>query len=239
VTDRPVTVDKAIADLTVPLQPGARITGRVVFDGNGPRPTGEDLLKIPVVPVPAFGRTLGVIPGTRVEQDGRFATVGLPPGPYALRVDLQSSAIAGGPAWYPMPVTTGGRALVGRPIELGTSDVDVTVTFTNRLARLNVAVRDTSGRETGDARVVLFARDPVMRGHGLTGVSGCVDQMFVDRSGKSARPVFSWCDYLVAAVTTLPRLWMAPEYLESLVPFAVPANVEAGQTRTLDLIARP
>jgi hypothetical protein len=239
VTDLPVTVDKAIADLTVSLQPGARITGRVIFDGDGPRPTGKDLLKIPVVPVPALGRTLGVVPGTRIEEDGRFATVGLPPGPYVLRVDLQSSAIAGGPVWYPMPVTSGGRALIGRPIELGTSDVDVTVTFTNRLARLNIAVRDTSGRETGDARVILFARDPLMRGHGLTGVSDCVDQISVDRSGKSARPALPWCDYLAAAITNPPRLWMAPDYLESLVPFAAPANVEAGQTRTLDLVARP
>lgn len=104
------------------------------------------------------------------------ATVGLPPGRYVLRVDLQSSGIAGSPVWYPMPVTSGGRALVGRPVELEASDVDVTVTFTNRLGRLNVSVRDTSGRETGDARVILFARDPLMRGGGLTGASDCVDR---------------------------------------------------------------
>jgi hypothetical protein len=35
VTDFPVTVDKAVADLTVSLQPGARITGRVIFDRDG------------------------------------------------------------------------------------------------------------------------------------------------------------------------------------------------------------
>jgi hypothetical protein len=47
------------------------------------------------------------------------------------------------------------------------------------------------------------------------------------------------CDLIATAVTDPPRLWMAPEYLESLVPFAVPVGVTPDETRTMDLVARP
>ena len=46
------------------------------------------------------------------------------------------------------------------------------------------------------------------------------------------------CDALVAAPLNPPRLREA-DYLESLVPFAVPANVAPGETPTMDLVAGP
>jgi hypothetical protein len=240
VADVPIAVDRAVTGLAVPLQPGARITGRVIFEGDGPRPTGDELLASPVVPVPAFDRLLGVVPGSRIEADGSFATVGLPPGRYALRVGLTMPAREPDAGWYPLPLTTrDGRVLAGRAIDVGTSDVDVTVRYARRSARLSVTVRDANGRPVPDAWVIMFARDPEQRGYGLTGVPGCVIQTAPNREGRLEIALPPSCEFLVAAVMNRPRLWMAPEYLEALVPFAVPANLVAGATRTIDLVARP
>jgi hypothetical protein len=35
-------------------------------------------------------------------------------------------------------------------------------------------------------------------------------------------------DYLLAPVRTVPQFWMAPEFLQTLVPFATPVRVELG-----------
>jgi hypothetical protein len=45
-------------------------------------------------------------------------------------------------------------------------------------------------------------------------------------------------DYFVAAVTSPPEFWMAPEYLETLVPIATPVRLELGEQQMVELRLR-
>jgi hypothetical protein len=234
VADLPIEVKGPVADLAVKMRPGSSITGRLLFDGDGPLPTAQQIAQVTVSPGAVLGRNLARIPERRVASDGRFATIGLPPGKYVLAVNTNAL-----PGWHQEQLTSGGRILVGKAIDLGSSDLDVTVTLTNRLTRITGVVRDTAGRTRPDARVIVFSRDPEKRGYGLANAPTCVARTAPTSDGTFGVSVMPSCDPLVVAVAGLPRLWMAPSYLESLVPLATPANVVPDETRTIDLVARP
>jgi hypothetical protein len=239
VVDLPLEVTRAAADLEAPLRPAARINGRVIFEGEN-RPTGEELLRIPLYVMPALGRTLGTVPATRLEADGTFVTPGLPPGLYGLWVFQHLLDRPDGPNWTITSMTVNGRPLVGRPVEVGTADLDVTVTFGERRSgRLTGRVLDATGAPRPDARIIVFERDPGKRGYGMVGMHECVFRTAPRLQAQYTLLTRPSCDLIATAVTDPPRLWMAPEYLESLVPFAVPVGVTPDETRTMDLVARP
>jgi hypothetical protein len=238
--DQPLEVTRPMTDLQVALQPAARIQGRVIFEGAGRRPAAEELPRIPVHVMPALGRTLGTVPGSRIEADGTFVTPGLPPGLYGFWIRPDFGGRVEMSSWRVKSVTVDGRPLVGRPIEVDTSDLNVTVTFTeHRPGRLTGRVLDPAGMPRPDARIIVFERDPEKRGYGVVGMHVCAFRSAPGLQGQYTVLTRPSCDLIAAAVTAPPRLWMAPDYLESLVPFAVPVDVAPGGTRTMDLIARP
>jgi hypothetical protein len=232
VADVPVHVERAMDDLTVSMQVAARFTGRVVFDGQTPSPTGNALLAIPL-PV-RTDREIGAMPLTRIEADGRFTTAGLPPGRYRIYPDLRLRH-PDRPAellWSASSIRVEGRDHGSGPIPLGITDLDVTITLTDRRAVLTGTVRDSRGRPRPDARVILFARD-------LVSLDGCLQMVAPDRFAVFQAPSARSHDCLVAAVLNPPEAWQASEYLKTLEIFAVPAGVELGRIRTVDLTVRP
>jgi hypothetical protein len=117
-------------------------------------------------------------------------------------------------------------------IDLGMTDIDLAITLTDRRAMITGTVRDRQGQSRPDARVLAFGRDQAS-------AAGCAPHMTApDRFGVYEHAGLS-SDCLWAAVLRPPKEWRAPEYLETLRPFAVPAVVELGQTRTIDLTVRP
>lgn len=228
-----VDVSAGMTDLMVPMGRGSRITGRLYFEGDAPLPTPTELMQIGVVPHPVLSPT-SALPEARVTAEGQFSTIGLPPGTYGLA--LNTRALQG---WRQDHWTVDGHIVVGKGLELGRSDLDVGIRLTNRLGELAGVVRDPAGRTRPDARVIVFPRDPDKRGHGVAGAPTCVARTAPDPTGNFRVSVLPSCDLLVVAVTRPPRLWMAPDYLESLVPLGIPANIVPGGIRTMDLIARP
>ncbi len=242
VADQPLVVHRTVADLVVPVRRGARITGRVVFEGGIP-PPAADLTRVAVGVAPVFGRTVGVIPGGRVEADGRFTTVGLPPGPYELQIVPGLSRVPWAADWKAVAMTIDGRVVTGQPIDVDAADVDVTVLFSHRqtLATVEVTVRDTQGRPVPDVWVIRIPRDPTMRGSVFL-APDCLGNPpnRTDASGKLIDPnLWPGCDYLFAATRDLPRNWMAPEYLESLAGTATPGRLNGGGTYRVDVTLRP
>ena len=219
------------------MQPGARLRGRVVFDDLDRPLSGTQLLSVPVFVLPARGRNLGVIPATRLEVDGSFTTAGLPPGEYAVLIYFPAL----GPSFSALSVESlrvGDQDIVGRSIEVGTSDVDVTITVMRPQQRPTITgtVRTSKGVPSSDARVILFARNPEMRGVGVLAAPTCVLRLVPDRLGRFQGWGRSACDYLAVAVANPPQLWTAPDYLESLARFAVP--VRLGPNGVVDLVVR-
>lgn len=248
VADVPVAIQASgTPDLTIALRSGARISGRVVFAGTSPQPAPEDLETIPVVIRRADGGSWGsgTLPASppqpRIETDSRFRSIGLPPGEYVLNVypASRSSGAERLRAWRASSITVGGRETIGGSIALGTSDItDVVVTMTDKVTELAGTVGSDAGTPAMNARVIVFPRDPAGRNQYLASPAPQRVLLAVpDRLGNFRTAVLPG-EYLVAAVTTLPTLWMAPEYLQSLVGQATAVRVELGESRTVSVRAR-
>jgi len=240
VLDRTLTVDRPLENFEIPLQQGARIQGRVLFEGDGPVPSSDALGRAPVLVRPAHMRNLGRMPVGGVDPDGRFQTAGLPPGRYAISLfgDPRSSPDFLG--WSVVSVRLDGRDITGKPIELGTTDVTgVELVLSNRHMQLSGVVRGTDGRPAPWGRAILFPRDPALWGDYVASPSNQrIRQIVADRVGAFDGAWVPAGDYLLAAVATVPRFWMAPAFLQTLVPVATPVRVELGGKQIVDLRLR-
>lgn len=143
--------EKDLTDVVVDCFRGFVIRGRVVFRG-GSVPPKEMLPKNYVSVRPADGRSLGFYPAGRIESDGSFETVGLPPGRYLLGLPFPFSG------WSVESVLVGGRETAGRSLELSGDVSNAVVALTQRPASLAGIVRDAAGRPT-TSNVAIFSED--------------------------------------------------------------------------------
>jgi hypothetical protein len=149
----PVSVgDTDISGLSVTLRPGARISGRVAFDGTTAQmPTPEQVQRMTVSILTADGRPNLVNSQNRVGVGGVFTTTGYPPGRYVVSV---GGGVAG---WSFKGATLGGRSLDEEPLDLQSSDISgVTLTFTDRTTQLSGAVRDPNMTRDMSATIFVF-----------------------------------------------------------------------------------
>lgn len=149
----PVTVASEHVDgLSVSLQPGARLVGRVVFEG-ATQPTAPQIQRVAVSVRPLSG----TVPGAgdaRVDASGAFQTNGFPPGRYHINVTPPS------PDWTLASVRVGAVDAGGQAFTVGSRDVDdVVVTFTDRQITLTGTVRAAESGANPDATVVVFPAD--------------------------------------------------------------------------------
>ena len=158
--DLPVTVGPdGVADLQVTLRPGARISGRVDFEGAAPRPEAAQVQRITIAAVPLFGGIPGVN-GVAAKSDGTFTTNGYPPGRYALTITSP------GPPWTLKSIAAAGVDGARHGLTLGGADTPgVIVTFTDRVIELSGSVQqapgtpDITGEREIDATVVAVPAD--------------------------------------------------------------------------------
>ncbi len=234
--DVPLSLQKSATDLVVPLQAGSRIRGRVVFEGRSILPTADALNSILMHVYHAEARELSLsalgVPTGAVDAQGRFETVGLPPGKYV----LDPYAVIDNVRHAVTSVRVDGREVLGPGLDVGTADLtDVVVTFSGRSWDISGAVRDREGRPAPGARVIVFPRNPGDRHLAGFDTPQRVIHVAADRSGVfHATGTFAG-EFLAIAVAAPPEFWMAPEYLETLVPRATPVRFELGQKRSIDL----
>jgi hypothetical protein len=230
--DVPVDVDAAgpVEDRLITLHAAARISGRITFDGDSPPPAIREVRLAPREDYSDL--TVGTV-RTHVDAASRFVTPGLLPGQYLVSIDtgLLRPDRPFQQLWWPSSIHVEGRAVGAGTIDLGMSDIDLAITLTDRRAVITGTVRDRRNQSRPDARVVVFGRDPASAG-------GCLRIIAPDRFGGFEYSSYSR-ECVLAAVLAPPRDWRAPEYLQTLRPFAMPAVVELGQTRTIDLTVRP
>ena len=239
VADVMVTVDGARdQEIVVPMQPGARISGRVGFEGSSPPPSAAELMKVPVAIRPADGSNFGIVmqpnvgaPQSRIEASGTFRSIGLPPGDYVAVPALTGVPEPPWTVWSASSMLVDGRETLGKAITLETTDItNVVITMTDQPTVIVGAVQDAKGLSSQDARVIIFPRDVGDRRHYW--VDGRrILQVPVDRRGAFRVNVMPG-DYLVASVTSFPPDWMTPEHLQTLAGAATSVRATAGQVAT-------
>jgi hypothetical protein len=146
----PVSVGETdVAGLSIMLRTGARLRGRVVFEGSTP-PRPEQFQRMTVSINPVLPRPVAT-GSTPVGADGQFTSVSLAPGRYSLSV---GSAGAG---WILKSVAIGGRVLDDDAVDVESADVGgVTITFTDRPTELSGTVTGSDAGDAMDATVVIF-----------------------------------------------------------------------------------
>jgi hypothetical protein len=139
-----------LVGLVLTAQRGARMTGRVEFEGVATLPEFVTSGRLSVW-LQSFGNTPAGMPIHRVERDGTFMTAEYRPGTYTV-------AMSGVPGWVVSSVRSGTRDLQATPFEISRDDLTgVVVTLTNRLATLTGVVRTASGEPDADASVVVWS----------------------------------------------------------------------------------
>jgi hypothetical protein len=219
-----VVSDRNIDDVILRLSPGARVSGRVIFEGGAPALVAATSVYLDRVDQ----RPLRLGPA-RPDRAGQFTTPDFPPGEYRLRV----GAIPAG--WMFKSAMYDGRDIADEPFELESADVKgVVVTFTTRGTRLSGAVRSERGRPDPETSVLLY---PASASAWTPTVS-----IFRMRSVRtSATGTFLLTnippgEYYVVAVAeeTFPG-WQDPKRLAELARRATRVRIAEGQTLVQDL----
>jgi hypothetical protein len=242
----PVSVGgQDISGVTLQLQPGMTVSGRVEFSGAAGPPLDVTAVRVGLSPRGAETFEIGGTPMVQVDEAGRFTITGVAPGHYVFTASLaagrgargggRGGAVQGNPgAWRPISAIVGGQDALDFPIEVGPSqDISSAVlTFTDRTQELSGTIQDTTGRPTSDFTIIVFPSDnrywlPQARRIAST------------RPGTDGRFTFSALppgDYRLTAVTDVePGEWYDPAFLSQLAQVSIPITLNTGQRKVQDI----
>jgi hypothetical protein len=218
-----VTVNGAdVPDVLLQATPGSSISGRVIFEGDGP-----PVQALTITPARAdFDRTPNQTAAGEVGPDLRFTMTGIR-GPRRLTL---GRAPAG---WMLKSVSANGVDVTDVPLPFGTADqslFDVQVVVTSRITELSGTVANARGELSTDYTLLVF---PVDRDRWYPG------SRYFRRAGPASGGNFSVrglppSDYFVAPVAGWNVLkdgdaWQDPEFLESIALRASRATLTEGQ----------
>jgi hypothetical protein len=211
---------------------GARMTGRVTFEGAAPAASSTENLRI-------FAQAsggepmmmMGAMPA-RVGLDGKFELTGL----HGRRL-LRAMGASG---WYLKSVRVDGRDMVDTPIEFkGVEAVtNVEIVLTSTAVQSSGTVTASDGKPVKDYSVVVFPEDKEL----WTPDSRYFSQARPDQDGRFKVVGLPGETYLVAALDYVDsQEWRDPEFLERLSEAATRVSAADGETKdvTLKLVPPP
>jgi Carboxypeptidase regulatory-like domain len=222
-----VTVERTdITGIELVLAKGARVSGRVLFEGTSPRPPegfivaarGRDQ-RLPIDPSQTGGQP------ARVRADGSFVMSSVI-GACELRVMPE------GRGWRPKSITAAGRNLLDVPLEFkgGEELRDVLIVMTDRTAELIGTIAGTAQSVPAtELSVLVFAEDPRQvprRAHWVR----------PDQTGRFVVSNLSPGSYLVALASDVDdALWQTAAYLDRFRPNAQRVAIADGETKSVTL----
>jgi hypothetical protein len=220
---------KDLTDVPVNLREGVKITGSVRFNGSAVPPAPEDLGgAIGIVLEPADARAGLSNAAGRVESSGQFATVGVPPGRYFVRI---RSGLSG---WTLQAVLANGRDASVVPVDISDDLGGVQIVFTDRPSELSGQVTWEGSSPEGATVLVFPADSSAWVGYGSQ--SRRLSSARVDQQGHFKVTALPAGDYLAVAIPDkMANDWQDPKFLESLVPDATRVHVGDGEKATASL----
>jgi hypothetical protein len=221
VTGQPVT------GLTLRLQRGSTLTGRVIFDAAS-QPVPTDLRTIRVT-VRALADTSAFTTRqyTQLRADGTFEFPGLAPGAYQILCTVPAVA---GPGWWLRSATVGTRDTLDTSLDvvLGTDIPNLVLTLTDRHSELSGSLQTPSGSPAPEYFVVVMPAEPALRIPGSRRIAstrpGTDGQFkFVDLPAGS---------YLLVALNDLPSGELQRrDFLSEIAAGGVPITLAQGEKK--------
>jgi hypothetical protein len=227
-----LTVDGTDIDgLVLRMQPGLKVTGRVVFEGRSLL-TDITRVRVTLVPIlPPNGVSMGVAP-VQANADGSFAFSGVVPGLYRLGATMPSPP--GGVAWMLKSSVADGRESqdVGLGVSSGRDVADAVVTLTDQPTEISGKLVDASSRPAPDFFVIAFATDR----RSWTDQSWRIAQARPSTDGSYRIVGLAPGEYYIGAMTDLePDQLYDPAMLDELRKTSFRITIAAGERKTQDL----
>lgn len=223
-----IAVDRSdLTGVELVLVKGARISGRVVFDGTAPRPPDGFAVVAATSEQPGgfdVPRMGGRQPA-RIRADGSFTVSNLI-GTFELRVMPEARG------WRPKSIMAGGRSLFEVPIDFKSGEDlrDVLIVMTDRSASLTGTVVGASSPSLATGiSVLVFPNDGRQAPHRARWVRP-------DQNGRFVVSDLSPGDYLVAPATDVDDLrWQTAAYLERFRLGATRVTLGDGEMKSISL----
>jgi hypothetical protein len=235
-----------MSNLTLMLQPGMTVSGRVEFRGAGVEPPSDlTRVRVSLSPRGQQGFEMGPVPPAEVDASGRFTLAGVAPGRYAVSGGVPGAGQGGGRGGPGAPGVAGGQwtlanaSIDGRdaldfPIEIGPNQnvQGMTLTFTDRTQDLSGQIQDAAGRPTADFTIIVFPTDNrywLPQARRIVATRPGTDGTFSFRG----LPIG---EYRLTAVTDVePGEWYDPTFLSQLVPASIPISLREGEKKVQDI----
>ncbi len=144
-----------VSNIDITLTPGARISGRVEFEGE-PQPRREAIETLRVHAIAVDGVSFGDAYSDPVDAGGRFEFRGVMPGEHVLRLEGLPDG------WSMRSVHLMGRAVTDTPLTLDGGQVlrNLQIVATDSETVVSGQIAGDDGRARPDAVVVAFPADP-------------------------------------------------------------------------------
>jgi protocatechuate 3,4-dioxygenase beta subunit len=232
--ETPITVDgNDLPGITLTLQPGMTIAGRVVFDGSIPP---ADITKVRVsLQLPPTSGLRGV-PSATVNADGSFELAGVTPGAY--RIDAYAPGFAmdaSMPSWSLRSASFKGQNLTDLPFEVRPNESlsGVTITFTDKTTEVSGTLFDSAGRPAPDYYVMAYPAD---RKQWFQTARALRTPVRPDSAGKYTIKALPAGDYYICALPDFEQSKLYdPSFLEQLVPGSIKLSLVEGEKKTQNM----
>jgi len=226
-----------VSGVTIPMQPGMTVTGRVEFRSTMTRP-GADFksvtLNLQVVNTGGGPRLSLGAPGFKIDESGQFTITGVVPGRYRITGRVApGQGPSTGPPWLVGSAMAKGRDALDFPLEVGPGeDVGgVVVTFTDAMSEISGSLQDGSGRPAPDYTIIVYPADRALwsAARRIVIARPATDGKFMLRNLAAG-------EYMMAAVTDLaPNEQNDQAFLEQILPASFKITVAAGEKKVQDL----
>jgi len=233
-----VRVDgRDISGLSLTLEPGMTVTGRVAFEAKTLEPPA-DLSRVNVnlrlPPSPGMA-SLGV-PPAQVATDGTFKIEGSSPGKFLVSGSVPpppgTSAFGG---WMLKSTTVAGQDITDTVLEVRPNQnvADVVLTFTDQITEISGRLIDGAGKPAPEYFVFVF---PTNRASWYQGSRRMRPPTRPANDGKFSVLGLPPGEYYVAALTEFDQndLYDA-SFLDQIIPAALKITLAEGEKKTQDL----
>jgi len=235
-----ISVDgTSLGGVTVPMQPGMTLTGKIQFRGTRLVPDA-DLSRVRLTMVPASTGGVvrvmaGALPLAVVNPDGTFKINGVSPGRYRVS-GVAPLPMGSGPglSWNLASVVAKGRDVLDFQLDVAPNDElrDLTVTFTDATQEIGGTLQDATGRPAPDYTIIVFAENNQF----WTTPSRRIRSARPGTDGRFTVTNLPPGEYRIAAVVDVaPNEINDPSFLEQLVPASIKLTLAEGEKKTQDL----